>query len=97
MSQKLMSAEHTQTVSTSSSSSSSSSSGCPIQKTPVAEDKNEKAADSCPFTAATQLEASNRAGAHDEHLFIIIHQAFELWFKQVLWELGDAQRLMNNE
>jgi tryptophan 2,3-dioxygenase len=49
----------------------------------------------CPFTAATQLEASNRAGAHDEHLFIVIHQAFELWFKQVLWELGDAQRLMN--
>ena len=25
--------------------------------------------------------------AHDEMLFIIIHQAFELWFKQVLFEL----------
>ncbi|MGL6267520.1 MAG: tryptophan 2,3-dioxygenase family protein, partial [Chitinophagaceae bacterium] len=25
--------------------------------------------------------------AHDEMLFIIIHQAFELWFKQILFEL----------
>jgi tryptophan 2,3-dioxygenase len=25
--------------------------------------------------------------AHDEMLFIIVHQAYELWFKQVLWEL----------
>ena len=25
--------------------------------------------------------------AHDEMLFIIIHQAYELWFKQVLFEL----------
>lgn len=24
---------------------------------------------------------------HDEMLFIIIHQVYELWFKQVLWEL----------
>lgn len=25
--------------------------------------------------------------AHDEMLFIVVHQAFELWFKQILWEL----------
>src|SRR5919205_983480 len=25
--------------------------------------------------------------AHDEMLFIIVHQAYELWFKQVLFEL----------
>lgn len=24
---------------------------------------------------------------HDELLFIIVHQAYELWFKQILWEL----------
>jgi tryptophan 2,3-dioxygenase len=24
---------------------------------------------------------------HDEHLFIIVHQTFELWFKQVLYEM----------
>lgn len=29
--------------------------------------------------------------AHDEMLFIIVHQAYELWFKQILWEL-DAVR-----
>ena len=23
----------------------------------------------------------------DEHLFILVHQVFELWFKQILWEL----------
>ena len=46
---------------------------------------------------AERLEAANRGGAHDEHLFIIIHQAFELWFKQVLWEVGDAQRLLGGD
>jgi len=25
--------------------------------------------------------------AHDEMLFIIVHQAYELWFKQILYEL----------
>lgn len=27
---------------------------------------------------------------HDEMLFIIVHQAYELWFKQILWELDDV-------
>ena len=27
--------------------------------------------------------------AHDEMLFIIIHQIYELWFKQILYELDD--------
>jgi tryptophan 2,3-dioxygenase len=26
--------------------------------------------------------------AHDEMLFIIVHQTYELWFKQILWELA---------
>ena len=25
--------------------------------------------------------------AHDEMLFIVVHQAYELWFKQILHEL----------
>ena len=29
-------------------------------------------------------------GCHDEMLFIIVHQTFELWFKQILWELEDC-------
>jgi tryptophan 2,3-dioxygenase len=32
---------------------------------------------------------------HDEMLFIIIHQAYELWFKLVLHELENAIRYMN--
>ncbi|MGH8549185.1 MAG: tryptophan 2,3-dioxygenase family protein [Methylococcales bacterium] len=31
--------------------------------------------------------------AHDEILFIITHQAFELWFKQILHELSSIQEL----
>ena len=27
------------------------------------------------------------APAHDEMLFIVIHQVYELWFKQILFEL----------
>lgn len=48
-------------------------------------------------SSSEAIEAVNRRGAHDEHLFIVIHQAFELWFKQILWELGDAQQLLNQE
>jgi tryptophan 2,3-dioxygenase len=31
---------------------------------------------------------------HDEMLFIIIHQTYELWFKQILHEIGYAQKLL---
>lgn len=41
---------------------------------------------------ATQQPRSVEVGrdAHDEMLFIIVHQAYELWFKQVLWELDSV-------
>ncbi|MFN8775922.1 MAG: tryptophan 2,3-dioxygenase [Flavobacteriales bacterium] len=32
--------------------------------------------------------------AHDEMLFIIIHQAYELWFKQILFEVGSVHGIM---
>ncbi|MGK2929599.1 MAG: tryptophan 2,3-dioxygenase [Acidimicrobiales bacterium] len=32
---------------------------------------------------------------HDEMLFIVIHQVYELWFKQILWELDHAIELLN--
>jgi tryptophan 2,3-dioxygenase len=32
--------------------------------------------------------------AHDELLFITIHQVYELWFKLILWELTDARDRM---
>ena len=38
--------------------------------------------------AAQQLQSAlHGRPAHDEMLFIIVHQAYELWFKQILWEL----------
>lgn len=32
--------------------------------------------------------------AHEEMLFIIIHQTYELWFKQILWELDSIIKLL---
>jgi len=34
---------------------------------------------------------------HDELLFITIHQVYELWFKQILHELGNAQRSLDSD
>lgn len=47
----------------------------------------------------SQLPQSRLYGteAHDETLFIIVHQAYELWFKQVLHELRSAQVIMASE
>jgi tryptophan 2,3-dioxygenase len=35
-----------------------------------------------------------RSDEHDELLFIVIHQVYELWFKQLLHELAHAQTLL---
>jgi len=35
--------------------------------------------------------------AHDEMLFIIIHQAYELWFKQILFELDYVSSIFNKQ
>jgi len=35
--------------------------------------------------------------AHDEMLFIIIHQAYELWFKQILFELDYILKIFGKE
>jgi tryptophan 2,3-dioxygenase len=37
---------------------------------------------------------SDGAAEHDELLFIVIHQVYELWFKQLLHELGEVQRTL---
>ena len=45
-----------------------------------------------------QFPESNKEGntpAHDEMLFIIIHQAYELWFKQVLYEVNSVIGIMS--
>lgn len=42
-----------------------------------------------------QQMTSEEAGkpVHDEHLFIITHQAYELWFKQILFEIDSIREL----
>jgi tryptophan 2,3-dioxygenase len=35
-----------------------------------------------------------RSDEHDEILFIVVHQVYELWFKELLHELGHLQRLL---
>jgi tryptophan 2,3-dioxygenase len=35
--------------------------------------------------------------AHDETLFIIVHQVYELWFKQILTELDSVMALFGND
>ncbi|KHJ79319.1 tryptophan 2,3-dioxygenase, partial [Oesophagostomum dentatum] len=32
----------------------------------------------------------------DEHLFIVIHQAYELWFKQIIFDIDTVRVLLNN-
>jgi tryptophan 2,3-dioxygenase len=35
-----------------------------------------------------------RSDEHDEVLFIVVHQVYELWFKQLIHELGYLQRML---
>ncbi len=45
---------------------------------------------------AQQLESDKAAQhAHDEMLFIVIHQSYELWFKQLLYEVGSVIDIMS--
>lgn len=45
---------------------------------------------------AQHLESERHGDtAHDEMLFIIVHQAYELWFKQILWELDAVRELLD--
>ncbi len=41
--------------------------------------------------------AEGKRPAHDEMLFIIIHQTYELWFKQILFELEYVKQVFSKE
>lgn len=46
--------------------------------------------------SAQQLESEKKGNpAHDEHLFIIVHQVYELWFKQILCEMDSVLQLFS--
>jgi tryptophan 2,3-dioxygenase len=46
------------------------------------------------LSAQWPRSAEKGEAAHDEMLFIVVHQAFELWFKQILFELDDVLEVM---
>jgi tryptophan 2,3-dioxygenase len=43
-----------------------------------------------------QFPVSKKYGnmVHDEHLFIVVHQAYEIWFKQIIFELDSITNLL---
>ncbi|XP_009864425.1 PREDICTED: tryptophan 2,3-dioxygenase, partial [Apaloderma vittatum] len=46
---------------------------------------------------AQELESEKKGNKiHDEHLFIVTHQAYELWFKQILWEMDSVRVIFQN-
>ncbi|XP_058253343.1 tryptophan 2,3-dioxygenase A [Hemibagrus wyckioides] len=45
------------------------------------------------FSSQTLQSELNSNRIHDEHLFIITHQVYELWFKQILWELDSIREM----
>ena len=44
--------------------------------------------------AQEPVSLKHNVNAHDEHLFIIIHQTYELWFKQMIYELDSIIALL---
>jgi tryptophan 2,3-dioxygenase len=48
---------------------------------------------------ATQRPESSRHGetVHDEMLFIVVHQSYELWFKQIIWELDSIRAIFSQD
>ncbi|KAI1887459.1 hypothetical protein AGOR_G00190520 [Albula goreensis] len=49
-------------------------------------------------TSAQVLQSELKGNKiHDEHLFIVTHQAYELWFKQILWELDSVREIFIND
>ncbi|XP_072756410.1 tryptophan 2,3-dioxygenase isoform X3 [Anoplolepis gracilipes] len=49
------------------------------------------------LSAQRLLSAEYSDEVHDEHLFIITHQAYELWFKQIIFELDSVKALFSSE
>ncbi|XP_023161970.2 tryptophan 2,3-dioxygenase [Drosophila hydei] len=47
--------------------------------------------------AQCMLSMEDKRPVHDEHLFIITHQAYELWFKQIIFEFDSIRDMLNAE
>jgi tryptophan 2,3-dioxygenase len=42
-----------------------------------------------------ESDKEGKEHAHDEMLFIIIHQSYELWFKQIMYEVGSVMEIFS--
>lgn len=49
------------------------------------------------LSAQEPLSAATDNPAHDEMMYIIVHQAYELWFKLVLFELDSVIKILNSD
>merc|ERR1719354_1142076 len=49
------------------------------------------------LNAQTCQSEINGELVHDEHLFIVIHQAYELWFKQVIFEIDSIRKIFQQD
>ncbi|XP_053616499.1 tryptophan 2,3-dioxygenase isoform X2 [Plodia interpunctella] len=49
------------------------------------------------LAAQRMLSAESSRPVHDEHLFIVTHQAYELWFKQIIYEVDSVRSLLDVE
>ncbi|XP_076467828.1 tryptophan 2,3-dioxygenase-like isoform X1 [Babylonia areolata] len=93
-----------QSASNGSSSSSSSSTTSSPPSSSSGEDRNGKAVPLSYHTylklpellhCQRMLSSQNGKEVHDEHLFIVTHQAYELWFKQILFEIDSIRNLFS--
>ena len=52
-----------------------------------------------PTLTSLQQTESAKVGneAHDETLFIVVHQVYELWFKQILHELKSILKIVDTD
>lgn len=50
-----------------------------------------------PFVNHSSSSSHKQEYAHDEHLFIVTHQAYELWFKQIIFELDSVRSLLQQD
>lgn len=51
----------------------------------------------CQKPLSQKFATTENPEAHDETLFIIVHQAYELWFKQILHDLNSVIKIFNQQ
>ena len=49
------------------------------------------------LNAQKPLSSGDNNEAHEEMLFIIIHQTYELWFKQIIHEIESVMLMLGEE